>query len=555
MRKSFEKKLRRVQYHYSINLFLQKAAWILLSAGVLGILAILVERFLAVTVFHQMTLWTSGGIMLLCLLTWWWLSRPSAFQVALAVDDRLKFHERFSTALALDESTSPFALQAQREIQDRIDQVQPQREFPIRPTRCWGYAGLIWIITLLLAAFLPQKDLFGFLAQREKDEQQIVKMQEQNQLVRESTSRVKLAVKQLGDPELDADLKALESLGHNAELNATPRQAIRKLGNLADRVEKMQNKDQAEALAMMQKMLRQLKGASSQEQSQQFRQALAQGKFPQASSLLRQMQRQLEQAELSEQQKKALGQQMQALAKQLKKLADENKMLEKELEKSGLDKKLAKLNMKDLREALKKKGMGAEQIEEMMKKASACQNAANRCSNMAEAMAACGGGEQGLSEDALAELADQLNEIESFQQQQKLTQATLDEIENAIACMGQGQCDGPGKHGPWRAGESQKYGSGTGGPGRGYGSRNSDTEGDTTSQNTRVISPNGQGPVIASWYFKGNQVKGQSQRPLDQVVQSARDNVAEAISENEIPLKYQDSVKDYFGRLDETTGN
>ena len=555
MLESFEKKLRQVRRRCSLNLFLQKAGAVSIVAGSLAVFAILIERFCAVSLYRPPVFWTAGAAILAATVILWWFGRPNAFQVALLVDGRLKLHERFSTALALAQSSSPFAQQALREIRRRADQVQCARQFPIKPTRCWGYASLIWLVLLLLVGFLPQKDLLGFLARKENQQQQARKIEQDRQLVQDSTSRVKLAVKQLGDPQLDADLASLESLAQSAALNTPPRQAIRKLGDLAQRVEKMQNQGQADALAMMQKMLRQLKGASGQELSQEFRHALAQGKFPQAASLLRQMQKQLERGELSDQQKRNLSEQMRNLAQQIKALADEKNLLENELQKQGLDKKLAKLNEKQLREMLAKKGLDAKKIEELLQKAAACRMAANRCSSLAEAMAAASGAEGGLSAESLAELADQFSDLESFQKQIKLTQATLDEIENAIACLGQGQCQGPGKQGPWRAGNSNKSGGGTGGPGIGYGPRNSDTQGDTTAKTTRVNSPAGEGPVVASWYFKGSQQKGQSHRPLADVMQSARDNAAEAISDNQIPPKYQESVKQYFSQLDETAGN
>ena len=60
--------------------------------------------------------------------------------------------------------------------------------------------------------------------------------------------------------------------------------------------------------------------------------------------------------------------------------------------------------------------------------------------------------------------------------------------------------------------------------------------------------------MIASWYFKGSQVKGDAQRGFSEVVQAARDSAAEAISENQIPYKYEEAVKKYFGQLEQSSG-
>jgi len=135
-----------------------------------------------------------------------------------------------------------------------------------------------------------------------------------------------------------------------------------------------------------------------------------------------------------------------------------------------------------------------------------------------------------------------------------LTQASLDEIRDAIACLGQGMCQGLGCQGPFREGLSNRYGCGTGSPGKGFGPRSTDEDGDTSTKKTRVKSDAKQGPIIASWYFKGSQVKGEAKRDFSEVIQSAGDGAAEAISENQIPRKYEDAVKKYFGQLEESGG-
>jgi hypothetical protein len=105
--------------------------------------------------------------------------------------------------------------------------------------------------------------------------------------------------------------------------------------------------------------------------------------------------------------------------------------------------------------------------------------------------------------------------------------------------------------GPFKEGFAQKYGAGTGGPGMGYGPVGIDESGQTSDKKTRVQNKGGEGPMVASWYFKGTQVKGEAKREFSQVVQAGRDSAAEAISENEIPRKYEDAVKSYFGQLEE----
>ena len=95
---------------------------------------------------------------------------------------------------------------------------------------------------------------------------------------------------------------------------------------------------------------------------------------------------------------------------------------------------------------------------------------------------------------------------------------------------------------------------GPGGEGIGYGPRATDDSGKTATKRVRTANKPGQGPVIASWYFKESQIKGEARRDFTEVVQAARDGAAEAISENEIPRKYEDAIKTYFGQLEQSGG-
>jgi hypothetical protein len=167
-------------------------------------------------------------------------------------------------------------------------------------------------------------------------------------------------------------------------------------------------------------------------------------------------------------------------------------------------------------------------------------------------MGACGAGAGGFSGDELAGLTEQLDELEAMKQQLMLTQAALAEIGRACAGLGKGMCQGLGCQGPFREGLAQGYGAGTGGAGMGYGRRSIDESGQTSTKKTKIQSKKEKGPVIASWYFKGSQIKGEAKRDFSEVIQAASDIAAEAISENQIPRKYEEAVKSYFGQLEQS---
>jgi len=553
MLKVFDKKLRLVRLRWSVNLLLKQTGRVLTCAGIIAVLGVLTERLLGVSVISSWTLWGFGGVVTALVFLPWLLRQPSRMQTSLLLDERLRLHERFSTTLALADSKEPFANAARTEAHESAQRVNLKGHFPIRPSRCWLYVISTWVIAAALVLFMPQKDLLGLFRKRRQEEKRAEQIQQVKVDVKEATDTVRQVVKQLGDPELAEELGKLEQLPKDAKPMEIKREAIRKLGDLSDRIQKMQSGVQLDSVNMMQQMFKQLRG-SADVFSQKLRLALAKGDFAQASSLLNQLQKQLMEGKLSDEQQKALSEQLKELGKQLRELARRNEELEKELEKQGLDKRLAKLGEKQLREALQKQGLSAEKIEELLQKAAACRMACSRCAGLGQAMAASGAGAGGLSVDELAEVMEQLDGLEAMKQQLMLSQASLAEINRAIACLGQGMCEGLGGQGPFMEGLSERFGPGTGGPGRGYGPRSIDQDGETSTKKTRVKGKSEQGPVIASWYFKGTQIKGEARRDFSEVIQAGRDSAAEAISENQIPRKYEEAVKKYFSQLEESGG-
>jgi DNA polymerase III alpha subunit (gram-positive type) len=312
----------------------------------------------------------------------------------------------------------------------------------------------------------------------------------------------------------------------------------------------MQSSAELESLAMMQKMLKQLRGSPDMF-SQKLLQALAKGNFADASKALEDLRKKLEESNLTDEQRKALAEQLQKLAKQIQDLSKKNSELEKELEKLGLDKKLAKMSEKQMREALKNQGLNKQQIEELLKKAAACKAACKSCSKLGDAMAACGAGSSGLSGNDLAGLMDQLDQLQAMKDDLAAMQASLSAIGKCMGGLGEGMCQGMGQ---FKEGYRNCYGQGTGGPGTGYGLRDIDETGKTSTDKTKAKTKTGEGPVVASWYVKGSQVKGETRREFTEVVQAGRDSASEAIKENEIPRKYEGAVMNYFKQVEEAGG-
>jgi hypothetical protein len=548
--KAFHKKIRAVQVRCSLNLLLQQTGRALAVAGVLAALAVLVQRLLAVTVVTSLGLWVFWGIAVCVVLLLWLLRLPNRMQASLLLDDRLGLRERFSTTLALADSEDPFAQAARNESLVAVQRVNLRGHFPIALSRSWCYGAGTWLIAIALIFLMPQKDLLGLLKKKQQEEQHTKQTEQAKAEVKQTTDAVKAVVEKLDDPALKEELKKLDGFAQAGQPQEMKREAIKTLGDLSDKLRQMQGNTQVDAANMMQQMLQKLHG-STDPFSQQIRMALAKGDFAQAANMLGQLQKDLAASKLSDQQRKEMAQQLQQLAKELQKLSEQKHDLEQELEKLGLDKKLAQMNEQQLKQALQQQGLKPEQVDQLMKKMAASQMASGKCAGLAQAMAACGAGAGALAADELSDAMDQLNALESLQQQAVLTQAGLREIARCVGCLGNGMGDGPVGQQPWQEGMPLSRGRGSGGPAQGDGARDSDTEGQTSNKTTRAKNASGEGPVIASWYFKDTQVKGEARRDFTEVVQAGRASAAEAISENQIPRKYEDAVKKYFGQLEQ----
>jgi hypothetical protein len=548
--KAFQKKVRAVQVRCSLNLLLQQTGRILAAAGVVAAVAILAQRLLALAIVTPSVLWVFWGSSVGVVLLLWFLRLPSRMQASLLLDERLGLRERFSTTLALAQSDDPFARAARSESLVAIQRADLRGHFPIGLSRSWYYSAGTWTIVIALVFLMPEKDLLGLQKKKGQQEQEAKQVQEAQAQVKQTAEAVKAVVEKLDDPALEEELKKLEGLTQAGQPQEIRRDAIKTLGDLSDKLKQMQGNTQIDAANMMQQMLQRLRG-STDPFSQRIRMALAKGDFAQAANLLGQLQKDLASGKLSDQQRRDAAQQLQQLAKELQKLAEQKRDLEQELEKLGLGKKLAQMDQQQLKQALQQQGLKQEQIEQLLRKMAASQAAAGKCSGLAQALAGAGAGAEGLSADELSEAMDQLDALESMHQQTMLLQAGLDEVSRFIGQLGEGMCMGPGGQSPWQEGSSNRFGSGSGGPGMGFGPRDSDTEGQTGTKATRTRNASGEGPVIASWYFKDTQVKGEARRDFTEVIQAGRSSAAEAISENEIPRKYEDAVKKYFGELEQ----
>lgn len=562
MTPAFMGKLRQVHWRCSLNVLLRQCGSTALATGAVATVLVAVERLLSLG-WANSIVWTSlAGAAVVGALVLWLLRRPSLMRSAILMDERLATRERFSSALFFGGGDDPFERAAVAEIELASRRVDPHGQFPLRLTRRWGWAGGVWACFAGAFLFMPNMDLLKIL-QREREAQQQARQAEKvKQDVRQAVAQVQAAVKQVGDPKLSADLAELEKLQDVLKPPDLQREVIRRLSDISERMRELQKNEQAEASKELTELLHQLRstpGAVSQE----LNQALARGDFDKAQRELEKLRRQLQQDKMTDEQRKQLAKQLKDLARQLEKLAQgENKSLKEALKEAGLDQKLANATPEQIKDAAEKLGLTQEQVKSLLERAAACKQAQAKCQQLgqklSDAGAGCESGDRQSSEAELADLEQQLSEMAGVKERERQAQATMEEIERMIEELGGSECeDGTcskcGKcrragQGEWAAGDPRGQG-----PGRGYGPRGTDPDGPASFDKTGVKNQENPGPPIASWYFKGEQVKGESTKELTGVVQAAKDQAAEAMKDNQIPRQYQDSVKKYFSDMETAT--
>jgi len=547
MRETLYKRLRDAGMRHGTNLLLKYLGAALLCAGTVAAVAVAVERALGLEWFRA---WHAGALAGAAAVTagvLGFLKRPNRLEVAVLVDDRLKLRERFSTAVALADSDDPFARAAVADACDRAESVLVGRHFPVRPSRRWLYAAGSWAAAVTLFLAMPTLDLFGHAEERKNENRRIARLDRAKADVRQATSRVETVVKELGDAELSKELARLGDLKDAAKAGDLRRDAIRKLGDLSEKLQELKAGPRQTSARTLQDMLKGLRSVPKG-LSRELDQALAKGDLGKVKELLKDLMGKLQEGKLTDEQQAALAEQLKNLGEQLEKLAKSRKALSDELARQGLDRDLASLSEKELREAMKKAGLTDEQIDKLMEQAKACQQAGQNCQGLAQALGKLGASMSSgeLTPVELSELGEMLDALEGMLQEAGLTEASLEEIENAIALLGAGQGDQQGLSLIVNVDNAR-------GKGQAGGKRPIDESTDVGTTKTRTKTKTGKGPIIASWYFKGPQVKGESKKKLTRIIQAAKDSAAEAVSDNEIPRKYEESVKKYFGGLEEST--
>ncbi len=176
----------------------------MMALAIAAVIVVMVER-LTHFMLPRQEIWVfvGLGIALVVPMVMAWIRRPSAYQAAVAIDERLALKEKFSTALFARSKTDLFAAAAVRDAETAASSVNLGNHFPVRLPRPMA----IRLFAALLIAFgtmewMPQYDVFGHEATKVKFEQQHHQQQvTAERLVKQTLAEIAAAPREVAENE------------------------------------------------------------------------------------------------------------------------------------------------------------------------------------------------------------------------------------------------------------------------------------------------------------------------------------------------------------------
>ncbi|MBK7403529.1 MAG: hypothetical protein IPJ41_02560 [Phycisphaerales bacterium] len=568
--------IRRVLQAAGTRLFvvgmLHTLLWsVTLAMGVLIVLVV-ADKSLALDLPWLWVYLGALGASVVVGLAWAALTRKRESAVARIVDERAGLRESLSTALCVEHEEDPWSRAVVESASEQARRVIVRDAIPIEAPRTWKLPTATAAVLIATFFLMPPLDLRGARAAEQKAEEAkkaVAEAQSQAQdaekQIREIMDRTGLKMdEEKPDPEIEADLKKPEAP------DQIRKEAIRKLTNVTEQLQKKLESDEAKTLDAMKDMMRQLRSPGEGELTE-FARELSRGNFDKARQSLEELSKKLSQGELSPKDKQQLEQQMKNMAEQLQQMAQQQGEIEKMLQQAGISPEQAKqmaANPQAMQQALQnsqqltdQQKQQLQQMAQAMQQAGAqCQNMSQSMSQMASAMSQDSNGQQG--QQGMDAMSSQLSQMEMMQADMQAVSQAMGQCQGQMASLGQcngsqgwgqgqGQGQGPGPTGQWSQGSAMSQGSGSGGPGHGNGQGPDSQEQEFVFTPEKAKVQNMGGPTIGSRYVFEGQIKGEARAEFAAAVEAAGEQASEQISTMAVDPQYRESVKHYFGRLQE----
>jgi len=483
----------------------------------------------------------------------WARNRTTESHVALVVDDRLDLREKLSTALHCQGRDDAFA---QAAIEDAVLTARDgrtkelvRRRFSLTPPAGWWLSPIIVFAALMISLMNPL-NLFA------RDPQADPAVQQARREAHESVDAMVKAIEK--NPELKKEMSDL--LGELSKEGTDPkaqfkpddekRSALKTATEINKKLDDIINGDKSKTSEALEKALNQLKVEDGP--AKEMADAMASGDFEKAQKALAEMMQKAQNGQMNEEEKKKLAEQLKDIAEQLDKLAQQQQQLQQSLQQAGMDPKLAQ-NAQALQQAIQNNpNLNQQQKQQLQQMAQAqkaacqaCQGMGQACQQMAQA---CQGGQMGQMGQAAGQMAQQLGQMEQMQQLLQQAQAAANACQGQCNKLGEGLCMAQAMQ-QWK-----KQGGGMGQWGQGSGGKAPIAPTPTGTKQQKAPVNTVDGEVIAKQLFDGKQiVKGNSKAEIIKVIEQARKGFDEALTEDQMHVKYRDAQQHYFGELEKIT--
>lgn len=556
---------------------------VIVLAGVIALLILLrlTQKFVPISVPWPTAFAGAGVLAVIVSGAWSYLRRCKALAVAREIDERGGLRESLSTALYLqdnaEQADDPWSRLIVTTAQENARRVVVKDVIPVRTPSAWPAAAGA-AIALAAVWWLPSRDITGLFAEREAEQQREAEVLEARAEVQQVNEEIERALAEAGlelqlpDDELNEGLEVDPTAPINPE--DVRRTAIKRLTNLADQLEDITDSDEAAKVDAVRDAMRRLRTPGPGPASEMAR-AMARGDFAQARQQLDELAQQMASGEMSEEQKQQLGEQAEALKEQLEQLAQDRQQLEEQLQAAGMSKaeaQQAAQNPEQLQQQLEQnQSLSEEQKQQLQQAAQAQQQASDSMGAMAQAMGQMSQGAQAGSQSQAAEgmnsMGGQLSQLEQMQSEMGAASAAMSQVQQQLSQLQHSQCEGGNcssgacssmGNGEWGAysfaagqGNSMSQGSGSGNqPGQGNGPGPDEQAVDFLLQAEKASVTTTEGPIIASSFVFGSQIRGESTAQFGEIVGSATVQAAEAIESKRVPRQHENAVQHYFGRLE-----
>ncbi len=516
---------------------------------------VLADRLLAVVVGGWVYALIGVAVVGAGVLGAWW-RQPGRHAAAVLIDQRCALKDCVASALyASTLDGEPMARSVVDDAEAVAQRLSLKSAFPLRLTRVWTYAPLVTVGVLLLVVFLPEMDLIGVIRASQQKQSQQVRADAVQQEVLEAVT----AVEQVTDAENKSDDSLEDAMKELAQISKQDltqpelqRDAAAKLSQINQQLAQ-ESQDRKEMFQSLQNTMSRLDPEVSGP-ADRFVDAMRRSDFDAAQDALGELAQSLD--EMPGQDRQALRQQLDSLAGQLQQAAsghaqraqDSQEQMRQTLQDAGMTEQQIEqtqqqgLTSDEIERMLTEQGLTSEQaqqltqqIREMQQQRGNHDQNGETCEDLASALSRLnqqsdGQGSQQSSYDEMAkqlsELAKMQQELQKYRTARQQTQEALDQLysQSSKPAIPPGTAEGGDPLGEERHIEP--------------------------TQTHAVGDPNqGQGRVIASWMSDEGAVKNQAGVEFDQAVKEARDEAEQAVTDDRVPRRYHETVREYFNQM------